>query len=116
MNRSGAFTAMPFIALDVALKAQQEMEPLLVRIKRVDRKLEEQLRKAENSVLLNLGEGQYGSGGTRRARFESACGSAGEVRAGLLGAIGWRYLSAAQASPALKNLERLLALPWKLSR
>ena len=106
------------------LAAQRAVVPLVHRVQRHDRraarypkgcKLAQQLKDATNSFVLNLGEGAYSDPGTRRSRYQSSAGSAGEVRMGLYAAVGWRYLRQEEAEPALAHLDRLLASLWKLT-
>jgi len=106
---------MRFHTLDLALAAQGAIVPLVHRVQRHDRKLAQQLKDATNSFVLNLGEGAYSDPGTRRSRYQSSAGSAGEVRMGLHAAVGWRYLRQEEAEPALGHLDRLLASLWKLT-
>jgi len=49
-------------------------------IEKHDRELGDQLRRAANSVLLNLAEGQKFANGNRRKHYDIAQGSANEVR------------------------------------
>ncbi len=106
---------MRFHTLDLALAAQQAIVPLVRRVQRHDRKLAQQLRDATNSFVLNLGEGAYSDPGTRRSRYQSSAGSAGEVRVGLHAAIGWGYFRRSEAETALAQLDRLLGSLWKLT-
>ncbi len=103
---------MQFRTLDLALSA---IVPLVRKVQRHDRKLAQQLKDATNSFVLNLGEGAYSDPGTRRSRYQSSAGSAGEVRVGLHAAIGWGYLREPEAESALGMLDRLLASLWKLT-
>lgn len=59
-----------------------------------DRDLARQLRRSSMSVLLNEAEGSGGRGGTRRARYDDALGSARETLAGLEGAAAAGYIRA----------------------
>jgi four helix bundle protein len=106
---------MQFRTLDLALATQRAIAPLVRRVQRHDRKLAQQLRDATNSFVLNLGEGAYSDPGTRRSRYQSSAGSAGEVRVGLHAAVGWGYLREAEAEAALLQLDHLLASLWKLT-
>jgi len=106
---------MRFHTLDLALTAQQAIVPLVHRVQRHDRKLAQQLKVATHSFVLNLGEGAYSDPDTRRSRYQSSAGSAGEVRVGLHAAVGWRYLRQQEAEPALGHLDRLLASLWRLT-
>jgi hypothetical protein len=60
---------------------------------------------------LNLGEGARSTGGNQRMRYESAHGSANEVKAALAASWGWID----DAKPQLEILDRLLALLWRLT-
>jgi four helix bundle protein len=106
---------MQFHTLDLALAAQRSIVPLVHRIQRHDRKLAQQMKDATNSFVLNLGEGAYSDPGTRRSRYQSSAGSAGEVRMGLHAAVGWGYLRDGEVERALGHLDRLLASLWKLT-
>ena len=64
------------------------------------------MTEAMNSLILNLSEGEYSDPGTRKARFHSACGSANEVRGGVLAAQAWgSFLAAAPLLAALGRSE-----------
>ncbi len=106
---------MRFRTLELALRAQEGIVPLVARIQRHDRKLAGQLRDATNSFLLNLGEGSGSDPGNRRARYFNASGSAKEVVAGLRAGVGWRYLSKESIAPVLADLDHLLGALWKLT-
>src|SRR5688572_5434927 len=67
----------------VALESITALRPLLTRIQRMDRDLHDQIRRAANSMSLNIGEALGSLGGNTRARFHTALGSAREVRSGL---------------------------------
>ncbi|HVJ16861.1 MAG TPA: four helix bundle protein [Polyangiaceae bacterium] len=100
---------------EVAYAVIAEVRPLLPRIKRIDRSLADQLLRAANSMVLNVGEAEYSDAGTRRSRFFSAAGSANETRTALKLASTWGYVTAEQVNEALKQLDRALAMLWKLS-
>lgn len=68
--------------------------PVAARIAAHDRDLAGQLKRAAASILLNLAEGAGSSRGIRRARYESALGSARETLAALHVAQAWDYLQA----------------------
>ena len=69
-----------------------EMRGVLEEIGRHDRDLEKQARRALTSVVLNGREGAQQRGGTGRARFDSAMGSADEVKGVLLVAEALGYI------------------------
>ena len=86
------------------------------RLGRVDGDLAEQIRRAANSIALNLSEASGRVGKDRLHSFRIARGSALEVRAGLRLAIAWGHLPAADAARSLSVLDTLLALLWGLLR
>jgi four helix bundle protein len=87
----------------------------LPRIKRMDRSLADQLLRAANSMVLNIGEAEYSDAGTRRARFLTAAGSANETRTALRLAAAWGYVGSQQLVAALRGLDEVQAMLWKLS-
>ena len=83
------------------------------KIERHDRDLADQLKRAASSVALNLAEGQRLTKGNKPKHYAIAHGSANEVRAALQTAAAWGWLE--DASEALAKVDRLLALPWRLT-
>ena len=83
------------------------------RVERKDGDLARQMRRAGASVVLNLGEGAYGRGGTRRARWHDAMGSANEVRSAL------QLVQAVELARVdarlLDRLDKIVATLWKLT-
>ena len=73
------------------------MVPLLKAIEGHDKDLASQLRRAASSVALNLAEGSGSFGGTRRARYRSALGSARETLSCLQIAERFRYFQTVPA-------------------
>ena len=68
----------------VCLQMNRDVRQLgWVQIARFDRDQARQLRRSSASVTLNLAEGYGSRGGTRRARYDSALGSARETLANL---------------------------------
>jgi four helix bundle protein len=100
----------------VSIELIEALRPLVQRIKRADRSLAEQLRRAASSVSLNIAEGNYSDPGNRKARLFTAAGSASETRAALRVAVAWGYCSQEQAAGAFELVERVLAMLWKLTR
>jgi four helix bundle protein len=90
--------------------------PLVEAVARRDRDLASQLRRALNSVVLNLAEGLGSEAGNARARFESARGSLYEALAGLRLAVAWGYASEGNAQAALESAQALGARVFGLAR
>ena len=102
-----------FIAYDVSLQLIRSLRPLVPVLKKHDRDLADQLRRAATSVALNLGEGRRRAGGDQRRHYEIAHGSAGEVLTALDVARAWGYV--VDDVDAKQHLDRLLALLWRLT-
>ena len=98
-----------------ALQAVARIQPLVRAIRRTDNDLARQLRRAMNSVVLNIAEGQGNDPGTSKARFASACGSAKEVRAALTAAAAWGYVETDRAAEVDRLLDEVCAMTWRLS-
>jgi four helix bundle protein len=81
-------------------------------IKKNDRDLADQLKRAATSVLLNVAEGEYRAAGDRRHAFEIAAGSANEVRACLDAADAWGW--PIDDSEAREHLKRVQGMLWGL--
>jgi four helix bundle protein len=81
-------------------------------VKKNDRDLADQLKRAATSVLLNVAEGEYRAAGDRRHHFEIAAGSANEVRACLDAADAWGW--PIDDSEARTHLKRVQGMLWGL--
>ena len=99
--------------IDDALEAIELLRPLVDKIKAHDKSLAEQIRRAGSSVVLNLGEAAYSDPGNRRARLNTASGSANEARLGLRTAVAWGYLAPGDASRADEKLDAVLAKTYR---
>ncbi len=88
---------MAFQLEELVLEFIEALVPLMPRIKRGDKNLEDQLRRAASSVGLNLAEGAFSDPGNKRARFHTAAGSAREAQHALRQAIAWRHVRASEA-------------------
>jgi four helix bundle protein len=84
----------------VAIEMVRDVNALCAMVAKHDADLARQLRRSSMSVVLNIGEGSGSSGGTRRARYESARGSARETLCGLEAAVAVGYV------PALSSQQR----------
>jgi four helix bundle protein len=90
------------------------LRPLVVTIRRCDRDLGEQIRRAASSVALNIAEGNRNEGGLRLSRFSTAAGSNAEVRAALQVAVAWGYVDAGEIEEAEQLLDRVAAMLHRL--
>ena len=81
----------------VMLAALTELRPVMAQIKRHDTNLEDQLRRAATSVVLNVAEGSGSRGKNRGARYATALGSARETVACLEVASALGYVHAVDA-------------------
>ena len=100
---------------NVYIKARgivRELAPVLQVVREADAKLADQLRRAAQSVVLNIAEGRGNMGGNAGLRFATACGSAKEVRAALHVASDWGYIETHKAA----HLDEVCAITWVLSR
>ena len=104
-----------FIAYDVALEFAHQLAPTLVALRRKDRSLEDQLRRAAASTVLNIAEGDGKSSLRDQARFfEIARGSCREAHAALRLASVWGYLDDAEVAELDALADRVCALLSKL--
>ncbi len=104
-----------FIALDVALEFATRIRPVLDVLRRRDRSLEDQLRRATASIVLNISEGDGKSSLRDQARFfEIARGSCREARAALKLAAIWGYIDDRQVAELDALADRVCALLSRL--
>jgi four helix bundle protein len=102
--------------LDEVLEVIALARPLVEAVARKDRELGSQVRRALNSVALNVAEAAGVAGGNARLRWETALGSLYEARAGLRLGVAWGFLSASASAAALDASDRLGARLYRLSR
>ena len=99
-----------------AREVVRELVPVLHTIREHDKSLADQLKRAAQSVVLNIAEGRGNDAGNARARFSTACGSAKEVRAALNVASDWGYIETRMATHLDERLDEVCAITWCLSR
>jgi len=99
-----------------AREVVREIVPLLHTIREYDKSLGDQLKRAAQSVVLNIAEGRGNDAGNARARFSTACGSAKEVRAALNVASDWGYIETHMATHLDEKLDEVCAITWCLGR
>ena len=83
------------------------LRPVVAAIARHDRDLASQVKRAANSVALNLAEAFGTRKGTHRVQLETCRGSLYETVHGLRLAEAWGYVSEAEVKAALAALDRL---------
>jgi len=101
---------------DRARGVVRQIVPLLRTIREHDKSLADQLKRAAQSVVLNIAEARGSDAGNARARFSTACGSAKEVRAALNVATDWGYIETHKATHLDENLDEVCAITWCLGR
>ncbi len=101
---------------DRARNVVRELVPVLQVIREHDKSLADQLKRAAQSVVLNIAEGRGNDAGNARARFSTACGSAKEVRAALNVASDWGYIESHMATHLDGKLDEVCAITWCLGR
>ena len=102
----------PFHVYGAALGMVSALRPVLEGLKKADRDLADQLRRAASSVVLNIAESNQRMGKDRVHFFRIAAGSAAEVRAALEVARAWGMIGAVPVAEA--ELDRVLAMLWRL--
>ncbi len=80
-----------------------------------DSDLAKQIRRATNSLGLNSGEGLHAVAGHRTVRLESAMSSGREAIFGLRVAGAAGYLEAERVAREVDNLDRIVAVLYKLA-
>ncbi len=107
---------MSFDAYDRSIDLLRTLAPLLASIAAADSSLADQLRRAAQSVPLNVAEANRRTGRDRANRFRIALGSAAEVAACLDVALALSYLDEVRVAPALALIDRVRAMTFRLSR
>ena len=103
-----------FQALDLSYDLIAALPGVLKAVARHDKPLADQLRRAAQSVALNLAESTGHDAGNRRQRIQSAFGSAQETKTALRIARGWRYIDTAEAERAYVLADRIAGACWRL--
>ena len=95
-------------ALQLTLDCLPELKTVIDAVRRHDRNLADQLKRAATSVALNLAEADGNDRGNARARVQTALGSLKETRVALRIAAAWDYVPSCQElDSALDRVARL---------
>ena len=105
---------MAFDAHTLAIEVVRALRDPVAKLRQRDPDLADQVRRAANSVALNLDEGRWRTGKDRSNRFRIAAGSAGELRTALQLAEDWGDVSPSEVAQVRTVLDRLIAILWRL--
>ena len=103
------------IGLGLGLGFGACLAPTLERLTALDAKLADQLRRAAQSIPLNITEANRRTGRDRCNRFRIALGSAAEVTSCLDAAVALGYAAAADHADAQALADRVRALTYRLA-
>jgi four helix bundle protein len=106
-------THQPFRPIELSLRAIRALRPAVLKIRKHDRNLADQLRRSLTAVPANLGEGQYRTAGNRRLAYRTAAGEASEPRLHCLTALAWGYVDEREVTDGIEHLDHILAILWK---
>ncbi len=101
---------------DLALDVVRGVAPVIREVEKRDADLARQMRRCVSSVPLNVAEGEGVRGGNQRLRFESALGSAREVRACVDVAVAMGYVDADAQGALVDRIDHVVAVLFKLAR
>ena len=104
-----------FDAYARSLQLLASLVPVVAKLRTQDPDLVKQLRRAAQSVQLNIAEANGRVGKDRRHLFRVAYASAAEVAAALEGAVAFGELEAALVAPALELVDRVRAMTYRLA-
>ena len=105
-----------FEALDTAEQMIQALSGPVRELRSRDVDLYRQIKRAANSVSMNLAEGRRRTGKDRLHLWRVAAGSAAEVRSALHNSVAWGDLEAERIRDALELLDRVIAMTWRMTR
>ena len=106
---------MTFDAYDRSLSLVRCLAPTLEHLSALDPKLADQLRRAVQSIPLNLAEGNRRIGRDRCNRFRIALGSAAEVGSCLDAAVALGYGTESAYAEAQDLTDRVRAMTYRLA-
>jgi four helix bundle protein len=105
-----------FHAREVAMEMAAALRPCLEALARRDRDLENQLRRAAASVVLNIAEGSGRWGKDRMQLYRIAAGSVAEAKSALELARVWGFVDESICRNPEALLVRVLAILWRLTQ
>jgi len=105
---------MSFIVYDQALQTMGRLKPLIHQVSTHDRSLADQLRRAIQSMCLNIAEGRSARGRNEVAKFQVALSECREARAALQIATAWEYIREPAHLNADAALDQVAAMLWVL--
>ena len=105
-----------FEALDTAQRMIQALSGPVRELRGRDPDLHRQIKRAANSVTMNLAEGRRRTGKDRLHLWRVAAGSAAEVRTALQNSVAWGDLDAQRLEASLELLDRVIAMTWRMTR
>ena len=100
-------------ALHLILSVSPELRRLFDILRKHDRSLADQMRRAAQSVALNLSEADGQRAGHRTERLQTALGSLKETRTALQLAAAWGYLLHADVETLDVTLDRICAMTFR---
>jgi four helix bundle protein len=103
-----------FFVVDLAVEAIEMARPFVDRLRRHDRELETQMRRALTRCGLALGEGQKREGGNQQAAYRRARGEANEALTAVRLAAAWGYMEG--SNELIDKLDHLVAVLVRLTR
>ena len=107
---------MAFDTYDRSLDLLRALAPVTERIRAHDAGLADQLKRAAQSVLLNIAEANRRRGKDRANRFRCALGEAAEVSAAVEAAIVAEYVEAIDVVDVLALADRVRAMTFQLAK
>ena len=106
---------MGFEAFDVALELVRSLKEPIAKIAAHDPALADDIRRARNSVPLNLREGRRRAGKDRIYHWRVAAGSTDEIIGALLVAEALEYVTRDDIAASLGFADRVLAMTWRMT-
>ena len=104
-----------FDALRVGLEMVRALRPIIEKLRRVDPKLSDEIRRAASSVVANLAEGNRRQGRDRLHFFRMSAGSASEIEGELLTSMALGYVEECEIEAPIELEDRIQAMIYRLT-